>query len=100
MQSQGKVTAQRRPSLRTVVLVWRVPLGWVITRKSSRLCRLRYEGQASAVMRFGEFKQLVDRAGFTWRLPYPIESHEIVNTQQLRTVEVGYRNAVRNKTLR
>ncbi|TXL61794.1 FtsH protease activity modulator HflK [Zeimonas arvi] len=58
------------------------------------------EGQASAVMRFGEFKQLVDRAGFTWRLPYPIESHEIVNTQQLRTVEVGYRNAVRNKTLR
>src|SRR5690606_15735846 len=58
------------------------------------------EGQASAVMRFGEFKNLVDRAGFTWRLPYPIESHEIVNTQQLRTVEVGYRNAVRNKTLR
>src|SRR5690606_3287314 len=58
------------------------------------------EGQASAVMRFGEFKNLVDRAGFTWRLPYPIESHEIVKTQQLRTVEVGYRNAVRNKTLR
>ncbi|MCM5571927.1 FtsH protease activity modulator HflK [Burkholderiaceae bacterium FT117] len=58
------------------------------------------EGQASAVLRFGEFKQLVDRAGFTWRMPYPIESHEIVNTQQLRTVEVGYRNAVRNKTLR
>ena len=58
------------------------------------------EGQASAVLRFGEFRTLVDRAGFTWRLPYPIESHEIVNTQQLRTVEVGYRNAVRNKTLR
>ncbi|MFA7664660.1 MAG: FtsH protease activity modulator HflK [Burkholderiaceae bacterium] len=58
------------------------------------------EGQASAVLRFGEFKQLIDRAGFTWRMPYPIESNEIVNTQQLRTVEVGYRNAVRNKTLR
>jgi len=58
------------------------------------------EGHASAVLRFGEFKQLIDRAGFTWRMPYPIESNEIVNTQQLRTVEVGYRNGVRNKTLR
>jgi membrane protease subunit HflK len=58
------------------------------------------EGQASIVLRFGEFNQLVDRAGFTWRMPYPIESNEIVDTQQLRTVEVGYRNGVRNKTLR
>ncbi|MBN9425218.1 MAG: FtsH protease activity modulator HflK, partial [Burkholderiales bacterium] len=58
------------------------------------------EGQASVVLRFGEYQQLVDRAGFTWRLPYPIERNEIVNVQQLRTVEVGYRNAVRNKTLR
>lgn len=58
------------------------------------------EGQASVVLRFGEFKQLVDRAGFTWRMPYPIETNEIVEVQQLRTVEVGYRNAVRNKTLR
>ena len=58
------------------------------------------EGQASVVLRFGEYKQLVDRAGFTWRMPYPIETNEIVDVQQLRTVEVGYRNAVRNKTLR
>jgi len=40
------------------------------------------EGQASVVLRFGEYKQLVDRAGFTWRLPYPIETNEIVNVQQ------------------
>ncbi len=58
------------------------------------------EGQASIVLRFGEYKNMVDRAGFTWRLPYPIETNEIVNVQQLRTVEVGYRNGVRNKTLR
>ncbi|MBX3613283.1 MAG: FtsH protease activity modulator HflK [Burkholderiaceae bacterium] len=58
------------------------------------------EGQASVVLRFGEYKHMVDRAGFTWRMPYPIESNEIVNVQQLRTVEVGYRNGVRNKTLR
>jgi membrane protease subunit HflK len=58
------------------------------------------EGNASVVLRFGEFKQMIDRAGFTWRMPYPIETNEIVSVQQLRTVEVGYRNAVRNKTLR
>ncbi|MEN9773611.1 MAG: FtsH protease modulator HflK [Pseudomonadota bacterium] len=58
------------------------------------------EGHQSAVLRFGEYKQLVDRAGITWRMPYPIESHEIVNAQQLRQIEVGYRNTVRNKTLR
>ncbi len=58
------------------------------------------EGQASVVLRFGQLQQVVDRAGFTWRLPAPIETNEIVDVQRLRTVEVGYRNAVRNKTLR
>jgi len=58
------------------------------------------EGNAAAVLRFGEFKQLNDRAGFTWRVPYPIEQHELVNVQQLRQIEVGYRNTVRNKVLR
>jgi membrane protease subunit HflK len=58
------------------------------------------EGNQSAIMRFGEFQQLQERAGITWRWPYPVEAHELVNAQQLRQVEVGYRNTVRNKTLR
>ncbi|MGH1361031.1 MAG: FtsH protease activity modulator HflK [Burkholderiaceae bacterium] len=58
------------------------------------------EGQSSVVLRFGKFVKQIDQAGFTWRLPYPFEAHEIVNTSQLRTVEVGYRNGVRNKNLR
>lgn len=58
------------------------------------------EGNAAAVLRFGEFKYLNDRAGFTWRMPYPIEEHELVNVQQLRQIEVGYRTTVRNKVLR
>jgi len=58
------------------------------------------EGNQAAIMRFGEFRQLEERAGFTWRWPYPVEAHELVNAQQLRQVEVGYRNTVRNKTLR
>lgn len=58
------------------------------------------EGQGAAVLRFGEFKYLNDRAGFTWRIPYPIETHELVNVQQLRQVEIGYRSNVRNKVLK
>ncbi|MEZ5652296.1 MAG: FtsH protease activity modulator HflK [Burkholderiaceae bacterium] len=58
------------------------------------------EGQSSIVLRFGQFTKQIDQAGVNWRFPYPIESNELVNTQQLRTVEVGYRNEVRRKTLR
>jgi membrane protease subunit HflK len=58
------------------------------------------EGQSAAVLRFGEFKYVNERAGFTWRMPYPVESHELVNVQQLRQIEVGYRGNVRNKSLR
>ena len=58
------------------------------------------EGQTAAILRFGKFQQLTDRAGFKWRLPYPVESHEIVNLQQLRQVEVGYRNNVKTKVLK
>ncbi len=58
------------------------------------------EGQTAAIMRFGKFTQLTDRAGFKWRMPYPIEQHEMVNVQQLRQVEVGYRNNVKTKVLK
>lgn len=58
------------------------------------------EGQSSIILRFGQYVKQIDQAGFTWRLPYPVEAHELVNTQQLRTVEIGYRNSPRNKSLR
>ncbi len=58
------------------------------------------EGQAAAIMQFGEFKYLNERAGFTWRMPTPIQNHELVNVQQLRQVEVGYRSTVKNKVLK
>jgi membrane protease subunit HflK len=58
------------------------------------------EGQTAAILRFGKFTELTDRAGFKWRFPYPIESHELVDRQQLRQVEVGYRNNVKTKVLK
>src|SRR5438046_7579515 len=38
--------------------------------------------------------------GLRWRLPWPIQSNEIVNFAQVRTLEVGYRNNVRTKVLK
>jgi len=57
------------------------------------------EGQRGVVLHFGEF-YAETQSGLRWRLPWPIQSHEIVNLQQVRTIEVGYRNNVRTKVLR
>lgn len=54
------------------------------------------EGQTGVVMTFGKYNSMTP-AGFNWRWPAPIQSHEIVNVSQVRTVEVGYRSNVKNK---
>ncbi len=54
------------------------------------------EGQTAVILTFGKYSHTTP-AGFNWRWPYPIQSNEIVNVSQVRTVEVGYRNNVRNK---
>jgi len=55
------------------------------------------EGQSAAILRFGEFRYMTERAGFQWRLPYPFERHEVVDRSRLRQVEIGYRSNVKNK---
>ena len=49
------------------------------------------EGNTALVLRFGEYKYSAN-AGFNWRVPYPVDSHEIVNFAQLRQTTVGVRN--------
>lgn len=57
------------------------------------------EGQRGVVLRFGSFTRITT-SGPNMRLPWPIESHEIVNLSGVRTVEVGYRGAEKNKVLK
>jgi membrane protease subunit HflK len=57
------------------------------------------EGQRGVVLTFGRFSQET-MPGLRWRLPWPVQAHEIVNLQQVRTLEVGYRNNVRTKVLK
>ncbi len=56
------------------------------------------QGEQSVELRFGAFK-MIKQAGLRWHMPYPIEANEIVNVQQLRTVEVGYRTNFRSNQL-
>ncbi|HEY5800022.1 MAG TPA: FtsH protease activity modulator HflK [Burkholderiaceae bacterium] len=58
------------------------------------------EGQTGVVLTFGKYSGTMAPAGFNWRWPSPIQTHEIVNVSQVRTVEIGYRQTVRNKQLR
>lgn len=46
------------------------------------------EGQAGIVLQFGKYKYTT-RPGINWRLPYPIQTHEIVNVSNVRSVEIG-----------
>src|SRR3954452_19642692 len=57
------------------------------------------EGQRGVVLTFGKFAKETT-SGLNWRLPWPIQSHEIVNLSRVRTLEVGYRNNVRTKVLK
>ncbi len=56
-------------------------------------------GERGVVLRFGK---LIDttQPGLNWHLPYPIESVNVVNVEQVRTVEIGYRENVQNKLLK
>ena len=57
------------------------------------------EGQRGVVLRFGKFVEAT-MPGPRWHLPYPVESAEVVNVAQVRTVEIGYRNNVKSKVLK
>ena len=75
--------------LTIVVLIWGAS-GFYIVDASSR----------GVVLRFGKYVGDTTQPGPRWHIPYPIESVEVVSLSQVRTVEIGYRENVKNKMLR
>jgi modulator of FtsH protease HflK len=71
-----------------VVAVW-LASGFYVVDAASR----------GVVLTFGRYTEETD-PGLRWRMPFPIQSHEIVNLAQVRTIEVGYRNNVKTKVLK
>lgn len=81
------------PVLGLVVVVW-LATGFYIVDQGSR----------GLVLRFGKHVETT-MPGPRWHIPYPVESVTIVNMEQVRTLEVGYRGGVeggpsRSKELR
>jgi len=56
------------------------------------------QGEQAVELRLGAYKTIKE-AGLRWHFPYPIESVELVNVQQIRTVEVGYRSSSRSSQI-
>jgi membrane protease subunit HflK len=50
------------------------------------------QGSRGVVLRFGKHVETTT-PGPRWHMPYPIESVTVVNMEQVRTIEVGYRSA-------
>lgn len=57
------------------------------------------EGQQAVITQFGKYKSTVN-AGFNWRLPYPIQRHELVFVTQIRSVDVGRDSIIKSTGLR
>jgi len=71
-----------------VVLIW-LGTGFFIVQ----------EGQQAVITQFGKYKSTVG-AGFNWRLPYPIQRHELVFVTQIRSVDVGRDSIIKSTGLR
>ena len=71
-----------------VVLIW-LGTGFFIVQ----------EGQQAVITQFGNYRNTA-LAGFNWRLPYPIQRHEMVFVTQIRSVDVGRDNVIKATGLR
>jgi membrane protease subunit HflK len=71
-----------------VLLIW-IASGFYIVNPSER----------GLVLRFGRYVETTP-PGPRWHIPFPIESAEVVSLSQVRTVEIGYRENVKNKMLK
>ncbi|MEG0052432.1 MAG: FtsH protease activity modulator HflK [Comamonas sp.] len=57
------------------------------------------EGQQAVITQFGKYHSTVG-AGFNWRLPYPVQNHELVYVSQIRSADVGRDNIIKSTGLR
>ena len=48
------------------------------------------EGNHGVVLRFGHYHE-TSTAGLHWHIPYPVETVNIINVEQVNNVEIGYR---------
>ena len=69
------------PIFGLILLVW-IATGFYIVDQGSR----------GVVLRFGKHVETT-MPGPRWHMPFPVESVTVVNMEQVRTIEIGYRSA-------
>ena len=69
------------PILVLILIIW-LATGFYIVDQGSR----------GVVLTFGKHSETT-QPGPRWHLPYPIESVSVINMEQIRTIEVGYRSS-------
>jgi len=93
--SQSKMPQDQLP-VTTIMLI--IALIWAATG-----FYIVDQGSRGVVLRFGKNTE-VTMPGPRWHIPFPVESVEVVNLEQVRTLEVGYRSSgnsvARSKELR
>ncbi|GAB2729667.1 MULTISPECIES: FtsH protease activity modulator HflK [Comamonas] len=57
------------------------------------------EGQQAVITQFGKYHKTVN-AGINWRLPYPVQRHELVYVSQIRSADVGRDSIIKTTGLR
>lgn len=57
------------------------------------------EGQQAVITQFGKYHSTVG-AGINWRMPYPVQRHELVYVTQIRSIDIGRDSVVKSTGLR
>ncbi|SCV00448.1 Membrane protease subunit stomatin/prohibitin-like protein [Cupriavidus necator] len=57
------------------------------------------EGQTAVILQFGKFKYAAG-PGINWRMPWPVQSAEVVNLSAVRSVEVGRSTSIKDSNLK
>ena len=83
--------ATRGAGLAGVILALIVSIVWLVSGTF-----IVQEGHAGIILTFGKHTD-TKLPGISWRWPYPIQSHEVVNVSLVRKVDVGFRANEKNK---
>lgn len=78
--ASGNVSLPIVPILAIIALLWMAAGFYIVD-----------QGSLGVVQRFGKFQEMTE-SGPRWHLPFPLERVTVVNMEQVRRLEVGYRS--------
>lgn len=78
--TSGNISLPIIPILAIVALLWMATGFYIVD-----------QGSLGVVQRFGKFQEMTE-SGPRWHLPFPLERVTVVNMEQVRRLEVGYRS--------